>query len=101
MSDRNRRNRKGQATVPLDAAKGNALFEKAIAAIGLEDAPTRWLVTSVLKTIGAKPTELTPEDLGNLLPEVDRRLRKLIPDPQADLALKRLYRVLFDHAESA
>jgi len=90
----------GKATVPIAAARGNALFEKAVAAIGLEDATTRWLCFSVLKTIGTSPMELTPEELGNVLPEVDRRLRKLVQEPQADAAMKRLYRVLFDQAES-
>ena len=92
---------KGMATVPIDAVKGNALFEKAVAAIGLEDATTRWLCVSVLNTIGTTPQKLTPEELGNLLPEVDRRLRKLVQEAQADAAMKRLYRVLFEQADSA
>jgi hypothetical protein len=92
---------KGMPTVPIDAVKGNALFEKAVTAIGLDDATTRWLCVSVLKTIGTTPTKLTPEELGNLLPEVDRRLRKLVQDQQADSAMKRLYRVLFEQAAPA
>jgi hypothetical protein len=87
---------RGNATVPIGAVKGNELFDKAVAAIGLDDVTTRWLFVSALNTIGASPAKLTPEELGNLLPEIDRRLRKLVPDPQADKALKRLYRVLFD-----
>jgi len=92
---------KPMATVPIDAVKGNPLFEKAVDAIGLDDATTRWLCFSVLKTIGTRPEALTPEELGNLLPEVDRRLRKLVQEPQADAAMKRLYRVLFEQADSA
>jgi hypothetical protein len=92
---------KNKATVPTGDVRGNALFEKAVAAIGLDDATTRWLFVSVLKTIGALPEKLTPDELGNLLPEVDRRLRKLVPDAQADAAMKRLYRVLFDQAGPA
>ena len=92
---------KAQPTVPLAAVKGNALFEKAIAAIGLDEGTTRWLAMSTLNTIGVMPAKLTPEELGNLLPEFDRRLRKLLPEAQADTAVKRLYRVLFEHAESA
>lgn len=94
-------NGKPMPTVPLDAVKGNALFEKAVGAIGLDDATTRWLCVSVLNTIGCRPQSLTPEDLGNLLPEVDRRLRKLVQEAQADAAMKRLYRVLFEQADSA
>ncbi len=92
---------KPMATVPIDAVKGNPLFEKAVAAIGLDDSTTRWLCVSVLNTIGTSAQKLTPEELGNLLPEVDRRLRKLVQEPQADAAMKRLYRVLFEQADSA
>jgi hypothetical protein len=98
MSDRKG---KPMPTVPVDAVKGNALFEKAVAAIGLDDTTTRWMCVSVLKTIGTRPEDLTPEELGNLLPEVDRRLRKLVQEAQADAAMKRLYRVLFEQADSA
>lgn len=89
---------KGVRTVPIDAVKGNPLFEKAVAAIGLEETTTRWLCVSVLNTIGTTPQKLTPDELGNLLPEVDRRLRKLVQEAQADAAMKRLYRVLFEQA---
>lgn len=98
MSDADR---KDNSTLPIGATKGNALFEKAIAAIGLDDSATRWLTVSVLNTIGATPVTLTPEELGNLLPEFDRRLRKLLQDPQADKAMRRLYRVLFEQADKA
>jgi hypothetical protein len=85
-------------TVRLDAVSGNALFETAVRALALDDATTRWLFVAVLNTIGATPAMLTPEELGNLLPELDRRLRKLVPEAAADAALQRLRRVLFDHA---
>jgi hypothetical protein len=91
----------GKPTVAIGEAKGNALFGKAVAAIGLDPATTSWLLVAVLNTIGTTPAKLTPEELGNLLPEIDRRLRKLIQDEQTDAALKRLYRVLFEHAERA
>lgn len=93
--------RKDMATVSRSLVTGNALFEKAVVAIGLDDKTTRWLCVSVLSTIGADPGKLTPEELGNLLPEVDRRLRILVKEPQANLAMKRLYRVLFEQAEPA
>lgn len=91
---------KNLPTVPLSTAQGNPLFEKAVAAIGMDDATTRWLAVSTLNTLGVAPPELTPEELGNLLPEFDRRLRKLLPEDQADAAVKRLYRVLFEQAET-
>ncbi len=89
------------ATVPIGAAKGNPLFESAVGAVGLDDTTTRWLLVSVLNTIGSTPAQLTPDELGNVLPEIDRRLRKLVPEAQADAAVKRVYRVLFTQAESA
>ena len=76
------------ATVPIDEAKGNALFEKAVAAIGLDEGTTRWLLASVLNTVGSTPARLTPDELGVLLPEIDRRLRKLVRDAQVNQALK-------------
>ena len=91
---------KPTATVLLDAVKGNALFEKAVVSIGLDDTTTRWLCVSVLNTIGTRPQDLTAEELGNLLPEVDRRLRKLVQEAQADAAMKRLYRVIFEQADA-
>jgi hypothetical protein len=95
--------RKGKPlpTLSLEAASGNALFEKTVAAIGLDDATTRWLCVSVLNTLGCRPQSLTPEELGHLLPEVDRRLRQLVQETQADAAMKRLYRVIFEQADSA
>jgi hypothetical protein len=91
--------RKDVATVPVSSVEGNALFEKAVQAIGLDVNTTRWLLVSVLKTLAVSPDRLTPDELGNLLPEIDRRLRKLVPDEQADGAMKRLYRLLFAEAD--
>ena len=92
---------KGLATVPTSSTTGNALFEKAVIAVGLDLNTTRWLMVSVLNTLGARAEKLTPDELGLLLPEIDRRLRKLVPDEQADGAMKRLYRLLFEEASRA
>ena len=92
---------RGTPTLPLDAVNGNALFEKAVRSIALDDATTRWLFVSVLNTIGATAAKLTAEELGNLLPELDRRLRKLVPETAAQAAVQRLRGVLFDQAASA
>src|SRR4051794_10066250 len=56
---------KSKATVPVDTTVGNALFEKAVVAIGLDRGTTRWLFVSVLHAIGADPSTLTAEELGN------------------------------------
>jgi hypothetical protein len=91
---------KSLPTVPINADKGNALFEQAVHAVALDENTTRWLLASVLNAIGATPAKLTADELGNVLPEIDRRLRQLLPDAGADTALKRLYRLLFTQAES-
>src|ERR1700761_5089393 len=92
---------KHKATVPIGAAMGNALFERAVTAIALDDNTSRWVLVSVMKTLAATPEKLTSDDLGHLLREIDRRVRKLVTDAQADAAMKRLYRVLFEQAEEA
>ena len=89
---------KDRTTLAIGVLEGNKLFEKAVAAINLDAGKT--LLQSVVKTLGIAPAALTPDDLGHLLPEIDRRLRQLVPDAQADAALKRLYRVLFEEADA-
>jgi hypothetical protein len=92
---------KGKATIPISAAVGNALFEKAVGAMGLDDAAARWMFVSVLNAIGAAPATMTPDELGNVLPEIDRRVRQLVQGAQADQAMARLFKVLFDQAGPA
>jgi hypothetical protein len=90
---------KDRETLAIGVLTGNPLFDKAVAAIGLDVGKT--LMQSVVKTLGVAPAVLTADDLGHLLPEIDRRLRQLVPDEQVDAALKRLYRVLFEEADRA
>lgn len=96
MSEEGKPDRKNMATVPVSAVHGNAVFERAVAAVGLDEGTTRWMFVSVLKTLALSPGALTLDDLGNLLPELDRRLRQLTREDQADAAMKRLYRLLFE-----
>jgi hypothetical protein len=97
MSDSGK-GRKHEHTVPMGIAEGNRLFERAVAAIGMDDGTVRWLLVSALKTVGASPKALTPDELGTMLPEVDRRLRQLVQPEQADKAMARLYQTLMDWA---
>jgi hypothetical protein len=90
---------KSNATIPITAETGNELFERAVEAIGLDRGTTRWLFVSVLNAIGTTPATLTPDELGNVLPTVDQRIRQLIQAKEADAAMARLFRVLFDQAE--
>jgi hypothetical protein len=98
MSEEDRKSHRSIPTVPLSTLPGNGLFEAAVKAVGLDESTIRWLLTSVLRTIGATPEHLTPEELGNTLPEVDRRLRQLVPAEQADKAMTRLYTTLMGWA---
>jgi hypothetical protein len=103
MTHSDRKGRKPTPTptaIPLHAAAGNELFEKAVAAIALDELTTRWLLVSVLRTIGARPQTLTPDELGVLLPEVDRRLRQLTQPEQADRGMACLRRALMGWQES-
>ena len=90
---------KGGPTIPIRLAEGNPLFEKTVAALALDEGTIRWMLVSVLNTIGSTPQKLNPDELGTLLPEIDRRLRKLVPDTQADPAIRRVYHLLFEHTE--
>src|SRR5437763_1404189 len=49
---------KNLPTLPIGTATGNSLFEKSVAAVGLDEAATRWLLVSILNTIGAAPATL-------------------------------------------
>ena len=80
---------------------GNQLFEAAIDAIGLDPGIMRRLLASALNTLGATADHLSPDDLGVLLPEIGRRLRKLVLSEQVDAAMKRLHQVLLGWTASA
>jgi len=93
-ADEKRQRPRSPATVPISATRGNALFDRAVGAIGIDDGTSRWLLYSVLNMLGATPATLSPEELGHALPEVDRRLRQLVLAAQADAAMTRLYKTL-------
>ena len=93
MSDSARKPPPNQ-TVQVNSSKGNALFERAVLALGHDAAAMRWMLVSAVNTIGVTPEAMTPDELGNLLPEIDRRLRQLILGEQADEAMGRLYSCL-------
>ncbi len=93
--------REGSNTSTFSILVGNPLFEAAVEAIGFDAVVTRLMLSSVLKTLGLAPDELTPDDLGILLPEIDRRLRQLAPDENVEAASKRLQHVLLSWDERA
>lgn len=73
---------------------GNSLFDRAVFAIGLDGALTRQLLASLISSMGSTPKDLTPDELGILLPEVEQRLRLLVPLEQAQKCVARLREML-------
>jgi hypothetical protein len=69
---------------------GNDVFDRAAYAIGLDATATRHLLRDTFKVIGVTPHDTTIDQLGGLLPELERRLRLLVPPDVADGAMQRL-----------
>jgi hypothetical protein len=65
-----------------------------VAALGFDDSLMRRLVADALHRVGSSPTRATPQDLGMLMPELERRLLLLAPHERAAPSLARLRRLL-------
>ena len=78
---------------------GNTLFDRAVFAVGLDGALTRQLLAGVIATVGSTPKNVTPDELGALLPEIESRLRLLAPADQAKKSTARLRDMLLKWAE--
>jgi hypothetical protein len=83
-------------TLPIFAAVigGNLLFERVVAALGFDEVLMRRVVADSLAKVGATPIRATPQDMGMLLPEIERRLLLLAPQERAAPGLARLRRLL-------
>ncbi len=73
---------------------GNLLFERSVAALGFDDSLMRRLLRDALARVGASPLHATLQEMGMLLPEVERRLLLLAPYERAASAIARLRRML-------
>ena len=82
-------NRKATATT-LDKYHGSKVFEKAAFTIGLDDLVSRRLLFEAASAALMDSWKLTIDELGVLLPEVERRLRLLAPPDEASTAFARL-----------
>jgi hypothetical protein len=82
-------NRRLTAT-QLDKFHGSKVFEKAAFTIGLDDMISRRLLWEAVTTAMHDPWALTIDELGVLLPEVERRLRLIAPPDEASAAFARL-----------
>ena len=82
-------------TLPLLAAiGGNLLFECVVTSLGFDELLMRRMVADSLAKLGATPHKATPEDMGMLMPEIERRLLLLAPAERAAPSLARLRRLL-------
>jgi hypothetical protein len=91
--------KKPPTTVQFKTHGGNSLFERAVRALGHDGQAMRWMLTSVLETMGTTPEKMTPDELGASIPEVGRRLRQLLLSDQADEAVARLNSALMHWAD--
>jgi hypothetical protein len=69
---------------------GNDLFQAAVKALGLDAGPTSLIMQTTLTAGGTSPMNATLDDIGMLLPEIERRVRLLAPPDVATAAMKRL-----------
>ena len=73
---------------------GNLLFERVVAAIGFDGSLIRQTVRDILAHFGISPLEVEPDDVGMVLPEIERKLLLLVPYESARPGLGRLRRLL-------
>jgi hypothetical protein len=73
---------------------GNSLFNRAVFAIGFDGSLTRNELAALLGAKGILPRDVTVEDLDRLLPEIEKRLRLLVPQAEAEKSLDRLRKML-------
>jgi hypothetical protein len=89
---------RSRQTAPSLVLAGNSLFQLAVASIGFHEALAARLLADVLATIGSSPGTAAIEELGLLLPEIERRLLLLVPYDLATTSLGRLRRLLLSAA---
>jgi hypothetical protein len=91
--DAARRRRMDEDTVPFKKSiAGNDLFDRAVEG---EDPTLATVLLDTLQLMGTSPEQLTPTQLAEVLPEIERRLRVLMEDDQARDVLARLRQLLF------
>ena len=84
-------------TVPFKKSiAGNDLFDRAVEG---SDPTLATVLAETLAVVGASPEELTPDQLGQVLPEVERRLRLVMHQEQARTVIMRLRRVVLGWEE--
>jgi hypothetical protein len=91
-----RRPREDESTVPFKTqSAGNDLYHRALFAIGKHSSAVATILESTMRAIGASPATLSLDELGAMLPEIERRLRLLAPPDEAGASMGRLRRLMF------
>ena len=80
---------------------GNELFDAVVKALGLDVAAIALVIQHALIAAGTSPLTATMDDIGMLLPEIDRRVRLLAPPDVATKAMKRLRTFLLNRQHDA
>ncbi|MBT8493441.1 MAG: hypothetical protein KJO07_10325 [Deltaproteobacteria bacterium] len=75
------------------------VYEQAVTMMGLEDAVARLLLSNTLEAFAMDKKELSIEELGNLLPELETRFGKFLSQEETQVAMGRLRNLIFDWAE--
>jgi hypothetical protein len=75
---------------------GNELYHRAMFAIGLAGAAVSAALTSTLRAIGSTPATLVIDDLGAMLPEIERRLLLMAPHEDVVKAMVRLRKLVLE-----
>jgi hypothetical protein len=79
-------------TVPFKKSiAGNDFFDRAVEG---EDPPLAAILLDTLQLVGATPEHLTPAQLGDVLPEIERRLRLMMDPDRARSLIGRLRRLV-------
>jgi hypothetical protein len=90
--DAARRRRMDEDTVPFKKSiAGNDLFDRAVEG---EDPTLATVLLDTLQLVGVAPEHLTPAQLAEVLPEIERRLRALMEGEPAREVLARLRQLL-------
>jgi hypothetical protein len=74
----------------LDKWHGSKVFENAAFTIGLDETLSRRLLWEAAQASLVDSWKMTIDELGLLLPEVERRLRLLVPPDEASASFARL-----------
>ncbi len=84
-------------TTPVSKiVQGNDLFHRALFALGLHGAATMVMLADTLKAIGSSPDRMTIDELGMMLPELERRLLLLVPYDECRTSMARLRSMLIN-----